>query len=88
MYQSLSIGYMLILKLKTFVGSYIWKIRFSWWSSDKESACQCRGHRFNSWYRMISHAAEQLSLCAATTEVHAPRALTREPTTTRSPHVA
>ena len=79
---------MLILKLKTFVGSYIWKIRFSWWSSGRESACQCRGHRFSSWYRKISHAAEPLSLWATATEVHAPRAVTGEPTTTRSLHDA
>ena len=27
----------------------------------KESACQCRGHRFKSWSRKIPHATEQLS---------------------------
>ena len=34
----------------------------------KESACQCRGHRFEPWSRKIPHAAEQLSPCAITTE--------------------
>ena len=23
--------------------------RLPWWLSGKESACQCRGHEFNSW---------------------------------------
>ena len=31
-----------------------------WWSRGQESACQCRGHRFNPWSRKISHAAGQL----------------------------
>ena len=73
---------------KTYIGSYIWKTRFPWWSSGKECACRCRGHRFNSWYRKISHAAEQLSLRATATEVHAPRAIPKETATTRSPRVA
>ena len=34
----------------------------------KESACQCRGHGFEPWSGKIPHAAEQLSLCATTTE--------------------
>ena len=34
----------------------------------KESACQCRGHAFDPWSGKIPHAAEQLSLCATTTE--------------------
>ena len=24
-----------------------------WWLSDKESACQCRSHRFDSWVGMV-----------------------------------
>ena len=32
-----------------------------WWLSGKESACQCRRHRFNPWSRKISHVTEQLS---------------------------
>ena len=32
--------------------------------SGKESACQCRGHRFNPWSKKIPHAKEQLSPCA------------------------
>ena len=39
-----------------------------WWSSGYESACQCKGHRFDPWSRRIPHATEQLSLCATTTE--------------------
>ena len=29
---------------------------------------QCRGHGFEPWSGRIPHAAEQLSLCATTTE--------------------
>ena len=39
-----------------------------WWLSDKESACQCRRHRFDPWSGKILHAVEQLSPCATTTE--------------------
>ena len=39
-----------------------------WWRSGWESACQCRGHGFEPWSRKIPLAAEQLSLCATTTE--------------------
>ena len=39
-----------------------------WWRSGWESACQCRGHGFEPWSGKIPHAAEQLSLCATTTE--------------------
>ena len=31
-----------------------------WWRSGWESACQCRGHRFEPWSGKIPHAAEQL----------------------------
>ena len=36
--------------------------------SGKESACQCRRHRFDPWSRKIPHSMEQLSLCATTIE--------------------
>ena len=39
-----------------------------WWLCGKESSCQCRGHRFESWSGKMSCAAEQLSPCAAATE--------------------
>ena len=39
-----------------------------WCLSGEESACQCRRHRFSPWPGKISHAVEQLSLCATTTE--------------------
>ena len=35
-----------------------------WWLSGKEFACQCRKHRFSTWFRRIPHATEQLSPCA------------------------
>ena len=31
-----------------------------WWRSGWESACQCRGHRFEPWSGKIPHATEQL----------------------------
>ena len=46
-----------------------------WWVSDKESACQCRGHGFDPWFRKIPHAEGQsqlLSPRAATTEARVP----------------
>ena len=39
-----------------------------WWLSSKETTCQCRRHRFDSWSRKIPYAMEQLSPCATTTE--------------------
>ena len=41
---------------------------FPWWRSGWESACQCRGHGFESWSGKIPHAAEQLGPWATTTE--------------------
>ena len=42
--------------------------RLPWWCGGWESACQCRGNGFKPWSGKISHAAEQLSPCATTTE--------------------
>ena len=39
-----------------------------WWRSGWESACQCRGHRFEPWSGRIPHAVEQLGPWATTTE--------------------
>ena len=39
-----------------------------WWRSGWESACQCRGHRFEPWSGKIPHASEQLGPCATTAE--------------------
>ena len=36
--------------------------------SGKESACQCRRHRFDSWSGKIPHAEGQLNLFTTTTE--------------------
>ena len=44
-------------------------VRLPWWLGGKESACQCRRHRFDPWSRKIPHALEQLSLCCTTTEL-------------------
>ena len=40
-----------------------------WWLSGEESACQCRRGGFDPWSGKIPHAAEQLSLRAATVEL-------------------
>ena len=47
-------------------------IGLPWWSSDKQSACQCRGHGFDPWSGKTPHAEEQLSLWASAAEAHAP----------------
>ena len=41
-----------------------------WWGriSGWESACQCKGHEFDTWSRKIPHASEQLSLCPTAPE--------------------
>ena len=39
-----------------------------WWLSGKESASQCRGHKFNPRPEKIPHATEQLSPRTTTTE--------------------
>ena len=41
------------------------------WLRGKESACQCRTHRFDPWSGKIPHAEELLSLYATTTEAYA-----------------
>ena len=39
-----------------------------WWSRGQESACQCSGHRMDSWSRKIPQAARQPNRCTTTTE--------------------
>ena len=39
-----------------------------WWLRGQESTCQCRTHRFDSWYGKIPHAVRQLSPCMTSTE--------------------
>ena len=41
---------------------------FPWWSSGKESARQCRGHRLDPWSWEVSHTVGQLSPCTTSTE--------------------
>ena len=48
--------------------SLMWAGGLPWWLSGKESACQCRRHGFDPWSGKTPRAAEQLSLCAPTTE--------------------
>ena len=64
--------------------------RHPWWPSDKESACQCKGHRLNPWSGKIPHTAGQLYLCSTSAEAifWSPQAATREATTMRSPSTA
>ena len=42
--------------------------KLPWWPSDKESANQCWRYGFNPWCEKLPHVAEQLGLCATTTE--------------------
>ena len=77
------------------------RVQLRGFSSGKESACQCRGQSFNSWFRKIPHAVEQLSPWALTTEsmlwspgdatTEAPcsrnYSATREVTTKRNSHI-
>ena len=70
-----------------------------WWLSGKESACQCRRHRFDPWSRKMPHAVGQLSrapqLLSLQSRAQKPQLLsslalepcstTRETTTVRSP---
>ena len=39
-----------------------------WWFSGWESACQCRGHGFDPWFRRIPHAAGQVGPCVTAIE--------------------
>ena len=56
----------------------MWRIKPEmWWLSGKESACQCRRHRFDPWSGKISHAMGRLSPWATTIE---PGNHTTEPT--------
>ena len=59
-----------------------------WWRSGWESAFQCRGHGFEPWSGKITHAAEQLSPYATTTELalQSPRATTTEARSTPRAH--
>ena len=52
------------------------------WLSDKQSACQCRRHRFEPWSGKIPHAIEQFSLCATIIEpvLQSPGTTTIKPT--------
>ena len=43
-------------------------VRLPWWLSGKESAYQCRRHRFDPRSGKIPHAKEQLSPSATTIE--------------------
>ena len=42
--------------------------KLPWWPSDKESDDKRWRHGFNPWCEKIPHVAEQLGLCATTTE--------------------
>ena len=67
----------LCLIVENLIKKAFWRV--PWWSSGKESTCQCRRHRFNPWSREMPHVLGLLSLCAATaTELMHPRALLGE----------
>ena len=60
---------------------------FPWWLSDKEFACQCRKHGFDTWSVKIHPALETLTLCATTIdpELQSPWATATETHMTYSP---
>ena len=75
--NELNIGQLVSIQLD----SLYWKLRESesrpcgirrayvpWWARGWESACEGRGHEFHPWSRKVPRAAEQLRLCATTTE--------------------
>ena len=68
----------------TIPGSWILKRHggLPWCLRGKESACQCRRHRFDPRSRKIPQATESLSLCTTTVEpmLQSPRITTAEPT--------
>ena len=66
---------MTIFSIKEFPG-----LGVPWWLSGKESTCQCRRHGSDPWSGKITHATEQLSPCATTTEpvLWSPRVATTE----------
>ena len=55
-------------------------VGFPWWHSGLESACQCKGHRFDLWSRRIPQAVEQLGPWP---QLLSPRPRARAPSTTR-----
>ena len=59
-----------------------------WWRSGSESACQCRGHRFEPCSGKIPHAAEQLSrapqLPSLCSRAHEPQLLSLHAATTEA----
>ena len=64
-----------------------------WWCSGQESACQCKGHGFNLWFRKIPHVEGQLSPCNRSYWACMPRACAHNmrsqyTTTKSSPHAA
>ena len=63
------------------------KVGHSWWSSGKEPAYQCRGHRVDPWSCDIPHAVGQLTHTPQLLKPRLSRARTlqREATTRRSP---
>ena len=51
-----------------------------WWLSGKQSACQCRRHRFDPQSEKNLHATQQLSLCKTMDPVlRSPGAVATEP---------
>ena len=68
--EPFSIYVILNFYLETIKATWISRIVLGlpWWRTGWESACQCRGHRFEPWSGKIPHAAEQLDPWATTTE--------------------
>ena len=47
------IFYIYTLHIYIFYINYFYKVGFPWWLNGKQSACQCRRHRFDPWVEEI-----------------------------------
>ena len=64
------------------------KLRLPWWSSGKESACQCREHRFDPWARKIPHTTQPMYLQLLGNLNLEPISATRRATAVGALHIA
>ena len=69
--KSTGVGCVCLLHLiiENLIKKAFWRV--PWWSSGKESTCQCRRHRFDPWSRKTAPAMGPLSLCAMTADASA-----------------
>ena len=61
--------FMVFLSFSSFFKKNIEVQGLPWWHSGKESSRRCRRHGFDPWSGKISHATQQLSPYATSTEL-------------------